>query len=150
MNSSKTAGGRSTRGRELSIWGFLLRLAAALVLVFATYNPTGYSFYDWARTAFADGGLGPEHVLAGVLIVIGWTIFIVASIRSLGALGLTLATAFFAALVWLLIDFGLLRADSATAITWIILICMAGLLAIGVSWSLVWRRLTGQYEVDED
>lgn len=141
---------RGVGGREFSVGNFLLRFAAAIVVVMATYNPSGYSYYDWVRAAFADGGLGPEHLLAGVLIIIGWTIFVVASIRSLGPPGLVLAAAFFAALVWLLVDFGLLRADSATTVSWIVLVCMAALLAVGVSWSHVWRRLTGQYEVDED
>ncbi|MDZ7642989.1 MAG: DUF6524 family protein [Woeseiaceae bacterium] len=28
--------------------------------------------------------------------------------------------------------------------------CLAALLTIGVSWPHIWRRLTGQLEVDED
>ena len=27
--------------------GLLLRFIVALLLVFATYNPSGYSYYDW-------------------------------------------------------------------------------------------------------
>jgi hypothetical protein len=32
--------------------------------------------------------------------------------------------------------------------TWIALLCLSGLLAIGMSWSHVRRRLTGQIDVD--
>lgn len=141
---------RARRGRELSWSGLLWRFLAALVLVLATYNPGRYSVYDWVRGALAGGTLGPEHFLVTVLLLIGWTIYIVASFRSLGALGLTLGALFFGALIWLLVDMGLLKADSLTAVTWIVLICIAALLTLGVAWSHLWRRLTGQLEVDED
>lgn len=136
--------------RDFSGGGFVLRLVAALALVFATYNPTGWSFVDWVRSGMANGTLGPEHLLVGIIVVIGWVIYGAASMRSLGLLGIVLGSAFFAALVWLLIDQGLLSATSAESVTWITLTCLAALLAIGVSWSHIWRRVTGQLEVDDD
>lgn len=135
--------------RDLSTAGFFFRLVSALVLVFATYNPTEWSFLSWVRAGMAEGTLGPEHLLVGILLAIGWTIFGVASIRALGVLGLVLGSAFLAALVWFLIDFGWLSATSAESVTWIVLVCLAVLLAVGVSWSHIWRRITGQLEVDE-
>lgn len=141
---------QQTSSRDFSAGGFLLRLVAALVLVLATYNPTDWSFVDWVQKAMAEGSLGPEHLLVGIVIVIGWTVYGAASIRSLGLLGLILGGAFFAALVWLLIDFGILSAGSAESVIWITLVCLAALLAIGVSWSHIWRRVTGQLEVDDD
>lgn len=51
--------------------------------------------------------------------------------------------------IWLLTDIGIVRAESASAITWLALIALGILLAIGLSWSHVWRRLSGQLEVDE-
>ncbi len=143
-------GGRRSNSRDVSPGGFVLRLIAALVLVFATYNPTDYSYYDWVQTAIGNGTVGAVHFFVGVVLIIGWTIYVVASYRSLGPLGLVLGAAFFATLVWLLIDFDILTLDSATTVTWVVLICLSGLLAIGVSWSHIWRRLTGQLEVDED
>ena len=140
------------RGRthDVSPGGFILRLIAALGLVFATYNPSGYSFYDWVREAMAAGTLGALHFFVGVLLLIGWTIYGVASIRALGTLGLILGSLFFGGLVWVLIEYEILKLDSATGITWVVLVCLAALLAVGVSWSHIWRRLTGQLEVDED
>ena len=84
-----------------------------------------------------------------MLLVIGWVIFLRATQRSLGNLGLILAIAFVACLAWILIDAGLLEADSASAVTWIVLICTAAVMAIGMSWSHVRRALTGQVDVDE-
>ncbi|NOX68080.1 MAG: hypothetical protein GXP15_02750 [Gammaproteobacteria bacterium] len=147
---SKESKNRSGHGRDISFGGFLLRFVAALILVLATYNPGDWSYVDWLRQALADGALGSQHFFVGVLILIGWTVFIVATIRSLGTLGLILGAAFFATLIWVLIDFGILAADSAKSVTWIALVCIAGLLAIGVSWSHVWRKVTGQLEVNDD
>lgn len=141
---------RTVRSGEFSSLGFVLRFVLALVLVLATYNPTDFSYYDWVRIGLSDTGLGPEHYFVGVLVLIGWTIFVIASVRSLGVLGLVLGVAFFATLIWLLVDFGILAAESPTAVTWIALVCLSGLLAIGVSWSHVWRKLTGQFEVSDD
>jgi len=136
--------------KELTALGFLLRLVASLALVFSTYNPSGYSYFDWVRGAIRDGGLGPEHLIVGVLLVIGWTILVVATKRSLETLGTVLGIILLGALVWLMVDFGLLHVDSVSALSWVILACISVLLTIGLCWSHIWRRLTGQVEVDDD
>jgi len=127
--------------------GFFLRLLAAFVLVFSTYNPSGWSFYHWVSENLDS--LNPLMALAGIVLLIGWTIYLRATARSLGIFGLLLAAAFFGTLLWLVIDWGLVAADSITAITYIILVIMCGILAIGISWSHVRRRMTGQVDVDE-
>jgi len=128
---------------------FLLRFLAPLALVLITYNPTGFSFYTWISNAIAAGEMGGIHFLALVLIVIGWSILLVATWRSLDTFGVILTCALLAAIVWVLIDWGMLDVDSASAITWIVLFCLAGVLAVGLSWAHLWRRMTGQYTVDE-
>lgn len=141
--------GKRATSREFSALSFVWRFVFALVLVLATYNPTDYSMFNWVRTAVAEGELGPEHFFVGTLIVIGWIVLIVATFRALSTLGVVLAAIAIGTFVWLLVDFGLLGADSATAITWISLVSLAALLTIGLSWSHIWRRLTGQFDVDE-
>jgi len=127
----------------------LLRFLAPLALVLITYNPSGHSFYGWFSGALAEGTVGGLHFLALVLILIGWSILLVATWRSLDTFGVILTCALLAAIVWVLIDWGLLHADSASAITWIVLVCLAGVLAVGLSWAHLWRRMTGQYTVEE-
>ncbi len=127
--------------------GFLLRFGAAFILVFSTYNPSGYSYYHWVSRNLTD--LNPLMALAGILLLIGWSIYLRATARSLGVFGLLLAGAFFGAILWLVIDWGLVHVDSVTAITYIILVIMCGILAIGISWSHIRRRMTGQVDVDE-
>ena len=141
---------QSGQPREVSLAGFIFRFIAALLLVLATYNPSEISFFDWVQKALSGRTLGPEHFFVGVLLLIGWSFYVVATIRSLGTLGLLLGGAFFATLIWLLIDFGVLSVSSAASVTWIALVCLAGLLSIGLVWSHVWRRVTGQVEVNDD
>jgi len=127
--------------------GFLLRLVFAFVLVAATYNPTPYSYYAWV-SGLAWEWTAPV-VFVGVVLLIGWVIFLRAALRSLGAIGLVLACAFFAALFWLLTDWGWIPLGSVTAITWIALGILAAILAVGMSWSHLRRRWSGQSDVTE-
>ncbi len=148
-NETVRSSGRRTSA-EFNWAGFFIRLAATLVLVLATYNPSGWSYVHWVRDAFANSGLGPEHFVVGVVVLIGWVILLTATQRSMGTLGLILEALLFGGIVWLLIDFGILRIDSVSEFTWVILVILSVMLAIGLSWSHVWRRLTGQFEVDEN
>ena len=81
--------------------------------------------------------------------MIGWTIFLRATARSLGVFGLLLAAAFMGVVLWIMIDWGWFDADSLKAVTYIVLIVICWILAIGVSWSHIRRRITGQVDVDE-
>ncbi len=136
--------------KEFSFLSFLWRLIATLALVLLTYNPSDYSYTAWLRAASPENPLGPEHFVVGVVLLIGWVILLVATHRSLGTFGLILGGALFGGVVWLLTDIGWLNIDTVSAATWVALICIAALLAVGLSWSHVWRRLTGQFEVDAD
>ena len=133
--------------KGLTWTGFILRLLAAILLVFSTYNPSGKSYYHWVSENLQD--FTPLMALAGILVIIGWTIFLRATGRSLGAFGLFLAAAFFGIILWMLIDWDLIPADSVEAIAYISLAILSGILAVGISWSHVRRRMTGQVDVDE-
>jgi len=133
--------------KGINWFGFLLRLLAAFILVFSSYNPSGYSYYHWISENIDS--LTPMIALAGVLLLIGWTILLRATFRSLGPFGLLLAAAFLGVLLWMMIDWGWFDADSLTAVTYIVLAVLSGVLAIGVSWSHIRRRITGQIDVDD-
>jgi hypothetical protein len=60
-----------------------------------------------------------------------------------------LAAALIGGIIWWLTDLGWLAVGSVSALTWVSIICLSLLLAVGLSWSHIWRRLTGQYEVDD-
>lgn len=132
---------------EFTALGLLGRWLFALALVFCTYNPTSFSYISWI---LAEGThFGPLPALVGVSLLIGWIIFLRATFNSLGWLGISLGAAFFACVIWLLVDLHWLTLDSGKAITWVALLLVSMLLGVGVSWSHIRRRLTGQFDVDE-
>lgn len=134
--------------KAFSFESFFVRLFFALILVFITYNPSGYSFYDWIRTGM-ESGFEPLMAFSGIILLIGWVVYIRATISSLGLIGLILAFAFFGTLLWMIIDWGIVPVDSVQTITYIILSLLSMVLAIGMSWSHIRRRMSGQVDVNE-
>lgn len=125
---------------------YLIRLVFALVLVFATYNPSGWSYYHWASE---HGRFDVYVALGGVVLLIGWAIFLRATTRSLGVIGTALAVMFFGLLIWLAVDLFDIPSSNLNLLIYLILLGLAGVLSAGISWSHIRRRMTGQLDVDE-
>lgn len=126
---------------------FLLRFALAIVVVFTSYNPEGVSYYHWVYEALPEFSVLKAFV--GVILLIGWIILLRATIGSLGFIGIVLAAAFFGLAIWLIIDVIGLSTDNFRIISYIVGIMLASVLSIGVSWSHVRRRISGQVDTDE-
>lgn len=133
--------------KSFNFFDFLLRFVLALILVFLSYNPSGYSWYHWFSHA-ADK-FQPAIIVAGLLLVIGWVIYLRATARSLGLVGIVLATALFAALIWWMVDAGWLSLENPTAFTYVLLVALSAIMATGISWSHIRRKMTGQLDVDD-
>lgn len=134
-------------GRQFGWSGFGLRFFFAVVLVFATYNPEGWSYFDWGLRHISQ--FSPLKALVGIVLIIGWVIYLRATLRSLGGLGILLAAGLCGVLVWLVVDWGWIRPDNARTISYLLLVIISAVLAVGLSWSHVRRRLSGQTDVDE-
>jgi len=134
---------------DLTWSGFSLRLLFALILVLATYNPSGKSYFHWVLSAIEPLAISPVLAICGILICIGWVIYIRATMASLGVLGLLLATVLFACVVWLFVDLGWLSVSNVSAFSWVALSGLALMLAVGMSWSHIRRRLSGQVSTDD-
>ena len=128
--------------------GFLLRWLAAFVLLALTFNPTSFNYLRWARDTW-DAQL-PIVVLLGLLLVVAYVVFFTAVLRGIGALGVILILAVVAALVWVLYSWGWIDVSNPTSNTWIVLIALSVVLALGMYWGILWRRLSGQLEVDDE
>jgi len=126
---------------------FIIRFIFASVIVFATYNPEGASFYDWIKQDFPAFTVYKAFV--GVILIIGWIILIRATFGSLGAIGIILAIAFFGLLTWLIFDVFGIPTDSIRVVTYIIQVMIVSVLSIGISWSHIRRRISGQVDTDE-
>jgi len=127
--------------------GFLLRWLFAFVLVAATFNPSGWNYLDWAKNNFSNEL--PLTVFFGLILGIGYIIYLRATLRSIGGLGMFLVFAVFAALIWVLWDRGLLTLGNSDVNGWMGILGLSLILGIGMSWSFVRRALSGQFDVDD-
>jgi hypothetical protein len=141
---------KNNKSEALSASGFLVRFLAALALVLFTYNPSGHSAYHWIAAAISASSFGPVHLLLIGVLLAGWAVFWIATWRSLDALGVALLAIILGAIVWGLVRIGWIALDSVTSATWVVLVLLAVILTIGVSWSHFWRRITGQVTIEGD
>jgi len=124
----------------------LTRVLFAVALVLLTWNPGGWSYVDWAlrdRSTF-----DAVKAFVGLLLIGGWAFCLRASWVSLGAFGVVLVGAMLATLVWMLVQYGLVSAGDTRTILWIALVAVGIALGIGMAWSKVRQRATGQVEAD--
>jgi len=134
-------------GQKVGIDGFLGRWIFALILVLGTYNPSGYSYVSWVLNG--ESGFSPGILIVGLLLLIGWIFCVKTTFNAIGWLGVTLGAALFAAVIWLLVDIGLISMEATGILTWLSLVVIALILAVGMAWSHVKRRITGQLNVDD-
>ncbi len=127
--------------------GILLRWFGAFALLSASYNPTQWNFYRWAEANYS--AQLPLTVLLGLILAVAYIIYIGATLRSLGAFGMVLVAAMFAALIWVLVDWNILSTGNNALNIWLAILALSLVLGIGLSWSILWQRLSGQATVDE-
>ena len=127
--------------------GLFLRRAFAFVLLALTYNPTQWNYLHWGTNNYIEEQ--PLTVLLGLLLLIGYIIYLRATIRSIGGFGMFLVLAVVAALCWALYDWGMLSLENPALNTWLGILALSIVLGIGLGWSIVRRMLSGQYDMDD-
>lgn len=125
----------------------LIRWAAAFLLLAATYNPTPWNYVRWADRAWADQTA--LVVLAGLVLIAAYVVYLGATLRSIGLFGMLLVGAIAAALIWVLADLGWLSLDNPDLNLWLGLLAVSGVLGVGLGWSILQRRITGQIDIDD-
>lgn len=125
---------------------FILRWLFTLFLVFSTYNPSGRSFLHWTRETDA-----PTALIAVVAIVLigGYVFLIRATWRSIKPGGALLVAIFLILFNVTLVDLGFVSVAADGVVTVMCLASLATLLAIGVSFSAIRARLSGQIDSDD-
>ncbi len=127
--------------------GFIIRWLVAFTLLAATFNPTEWNYTYWVTQNFSDQM--PLAVLIGLLLTVGYIIYLRATLRSIGGIGILLVGAIIGAVLWVLYDYGMLTLYSEAVMVWLGLATLATVLGIGLSWSHVRRRLSGQSDMDD-
>ena len=127
--------------------GFFWRWLFAFGLLAATYNPTEFNYARWV-VEHGRANLSIA-VLVGLLMTVGFIIYLRATLRSIGPLGMMLVLALVGAILWVLYDLGIVNLDNPGFNTWIGLLALSVVLGIGLSWSHVRRHLSGQADMDD-
>ncbi len=127
--------------------GFLWRWVFAFGLLSATYNPTEFNYARWV---LEYGGANLSiAVLIGLLLTVGYIIYLRATLRSIGTFGMLLVLALVGAILWVLYDLGIVDLNNPGFNTWIGLLALSIVLGVGLSWSHVRRHLSGQADMDD-
>ncbi|MEF3049242.1 DUF6524 family protein [Pseudotabrizicola sp. L79] len=127
--------------------GVLLRWIGAFALLTATFNPTQWNYLVWAQANF--GQQTALAVFLGLLLAVGYMIYVVATLRSIGAFGIILVAAIFGAGLWVLHDWGMLSLQDRSLNLWLGILALSLILGIGLSWSILRQKMSGQASVDE-
>jgi len=122
---------------------FLIRWLAVSTLVFATYNPSGYSYVHWLGTWQTE--LVALKIAVGLIIVGAFWMLIFATWLVLRVLGLYLLLAMVLSLAVAAWQLGLVPTTS-DSLQFLLLAMIATYLTIGVSYGHIRYRLTGQVQ----
>jgi Family of unknown function (DUF6524) len=125
--------------------GIGLRVALAVALVLLTFSPSGTSFYHWISAP--PIGVTALEAFLGVALLIAWLVRLRTAQVALGVVGLVLGCLLLGSFVWVLYDMDVLHAAGREPMVWIGLIVFGVVLGVGLSWSQIRARVTGQVEV---
>jgi hypothetical protein len=123
----------------------MVRVVLAVLLVLVTFNPSGTSVYHWLSTPPLD--ITALKAFLVVALLVAWVVCLRTAYVALGALGLVLGCLLVGTFVWLLFDVHLLHSSGREMPVWLGLIVFGVVLGLGLSWSLIRARTTGQIEV---
>jgi hypothetical protein len=127
--------------------GILMRFLGAFALLAATYNPTQWNYIQWLNANWT--AQAPLAIFLGLVLLVGYLVYIMSTLRSIGPFGVALTAAVLGAGLWVLIDWGVLSLQNAAMNTWLALIALALIMGLGLSWSILRQKLSGQATVDE-
>jgi hypothetical protein len=127
--------------------GILLRWLGAFLLLAAIFNPTRWNYVTWAREHWSDQM--PLVIFVGLILAVIAMVYLVSTMRSIGILGALVIAAIFGAGLWVLTDWGLLGLSNGALNVWLTILALSLILGIGMSWSILRQRLSGQQTTDE-
>lgn len=69
--------------------------------------------------------------------------------KSLGWLGIVLVVGICGTLIWLFVDQGWLDLTNSGILSWVMIVMISIILGLGISWSHIKKRITGQFDTDD-
>ena len=120
---------------------FLFFWVSCVSLVLLTYNPFSHSFYHWVMGGSEELFL---KLVIGLGLLFAYVFLIWVILGSVGLLGVVIGCALWGLLAHELI--GLMAVEAPPLRRLVVLVCLATLLAVGLSWPHFKYRLHGQIE----
>ena len=128
-----------SRAANFGLSGIASRILLSLFIVFATYNPSGRSFYHWV---LADGPITPR-ILVGLLLFGTYASLLYATWELIGFAGMLLVIGICISAAYMLEQANLISFENSDT-RWIIALTTLGVtMGWGMSYSLLFARLTG-------
>lgn len=122
-----------------------LTFVISMALSVGTWNPTDFHFVNYiTHSQNLFEGFTPFYVL---MMLVLWMLGIKSLFQSLGLAGVLIAVIVILSFVWGLHQYQILD-FTGKSIGWVTTIATGILIWIGLSASLIWKRLTGVYHVE--
>jgi len=120
------------------------RWLMAAAVVFSAYNPSGYSYYHWVtRTE----GISPLQVFAGLAIFISAVAIVRMAFLSVGYIGSTIIATLVMMAILLCVGLDFIEIETIEITTYTIQFWISFVLAVGMGWSFIQRRISGERDV---
>lgn len=120
---------------------FFIRWVLCLFIVFATYNPSRFSYWHWL---VETEGLLPYKMFTSFVVVIAYSVVFMVSRKAFDLLGLLLVVGLAISAVWIVFDLGLFSPYTEGVVVVICQVALATVMAIGLSYSHLRSQLSGQ------
>lgn len=134
------AGGSKLKGGgKFGAAGIAARVLLSLFIVFATYNPTGRSYYHWV----AAGGLDVPRLAVGLILLGTYIALVFATWEVIGFSGIFLVGAICLSIAWWLDELGLISLASDVTFIMVVMVTLSIIIAWGMSFSFLFTRITG-------
>lgn len=127
--------------------GFLVTLGICVLFDRGDLQSDTVQFFQLGTREFFSKPAFDSFV--GLILFVAYVVYLRATLRSIGTFGMILVAAVFAAMIWVLVDYGILTLQDSQANAWIGIALLSLVLGIGLSWSFVRRAISGQYDVDD-
>ena len=110
-------------------------------LVFATWNPSGQSYADWAT---GERGSAALKACLGIFLFAAWVAVARMAFAALGYRGVAAVVSLILAAVVFRVGLGWLVFANVTVTGYTILLWISTVLGLGLSWSFLQRRISGE------
>jgi len=129
----------SSGGGKFGPAGIAARTLLSLFIVFATYNPSGRSYYHW----LIEGGLDVPRLAVGLILLGTYVALAFATWEVIGFSGIFMVGAICLSVAWWLDELGAI--DLASDVTFLLVMAFtfAIIIAWGMSFSFLFTRITG-------